>query len=443
MLDNSIILLDNYIREGIVYHHDLITYSNPRVFSRKRKVTEYDLVCQMLGRRGLTQWAEVQEFCDLNNIMITEKGFYMARKKFNPEAVRVMSNEFIANIYDNYDDSIQKWKGLVVLSIDGSKVVVPDTAENKEVFGCQVSSITDNQPAMALTSTLHDSMNHLKLDIQVDKLTQSENTLALKHIDHYCDNYTQKAVFVFDRGYVSMYIIDRLIEKKQYFLIRAKSTDYAKYFKDVEVGSSKTFDMQLDRGATNYYREDRHFRNHLLSTTYHLRFAKVVIGKDNNGEDNVEYLITNLPEEMANTDELKDLYWLRWNVETSYNQLKNRMKSEEFSGYSPELILQDMYADVWMYNLVSLKVIEANEKRTIEQKNGEYVIKRNFNKSVGTLKRYLLKALMAADDAERSEIFQKIDMNIDQAICWVKKENRQFVRENPVNKSAISYRKTY
>lgn len=68
---------------------------------------------------------------------------------------------------------------------------------------------------------------------------------------------------------------------------------------------------------------------------------------------------------MASKDELKDLYWLRRNVETSYNQLKNRMKSEKFSGYSPELILQDMYADVWMYNLVSLKIIEANEKRKI------------------------------------------------------------------------------
>ena len=296
MLDNSIAILDNYIWEEIVHHHDLITHSNPKFFSRKRKVTEYDLLCQMLGRRGLTQWAEIQEFCDLNNIMITDKGFCMARKKFNPEAVHVMSNEFIANIYDNYDDSIQKWKGLVVLSIDGSNVIVPDTAENKEIFGCQISSITNNQPAMALISTLHDSLNHLKLDIQVDKITQSENTLALKHIDYYCNNYIQKAVFIFDRGYVSMYIIDRLIQKNQYFMIRAKSNDYAKYFKDVEIGSPKTVDVNMDRLATNYYRNDRHFRNHLLNTTYHLRFAKVIIGKGENNEDNIEYLITNLPE---------------------------------------------------------------------------------------------------------------------------------------------------
>ena len=39
------------------------------------------------------------------------------------------------------------------------------------------------------------------------------------------------------------------------------------------------------------------------------------------------------------------------------------MKLEEFSGYSPELILQDIYADAWMYNIVALKLIEAEENK--------------------------------------------------------------------------------
>ena len=102
-----------------------------------------------------------------------------------------MADEFIANMYDNYNDSMQKWKDLLVLSVDGSKIIVPDTAENKEVFGTQTSSVTENQPAMALASTLHDSINHLKLDLQVDRITQSERTMALKHIDYYCENYSE------------------------------------------------------------------------------------------------------------------------------------------------------------------------------------------------------------------------------------------------------------
>ena len=78
---------------------------------------------------------------------VTEKAFFMARRKLNPEAVRVMSNEFISRIYDNYDENINKWKGLVILGIDGSKITVPNTNENKERFGVQIG-VSDNQPAM-------------------------------------------------------------------------------------------------------------------------------------------------------------------------------------------------------------------------------------------------------------------------------------------------------
>ena len=111
-----------------------------------------------------------------------------------------------------------------------------------------------------------------------------------------------------------MYLIDRLIEKEQYFLFRTRSGDYTKYFSQVDTGESKTFDVSMDRSETNHYRQDRHFRNHLLNTVYRLRFAKVVIGKNEDGSDSVEFLVTNLPEEMATEKELKDLYWLRWNV---------------------------------------------------------------------------------------------------------------------------------
>ena len=120
------------------------------------------------------------------------------------------------------------------------------------------------------------------------------------------------------------------------------------------------------------------------------------------------------------------------------------MKMEEFSGYKPEFILQDLYADMWMYNIVSLKIMEANEKKHLTQnEDGEYVIKRNFNKTLGTMKRYFLKMLMCKDEVERQKLQEKIWMNISGAICWVKKGERQFSRKQSVNKSSISYRKSY
>ena len=89
-----------------------------------------------------------------------------------------------------------------------------------------------------------------------------------------------------------------------------------------------------------------------MNTTYQLRFTKIIIGKDEYGEDIVEFLISDLPMDEYSIDDLKELYHLRWTIETSYNRLKNRMKLEKLSGFKEILIYQDIYADIWLYNLI-------------------------------------------------------------------------------------------
>lgn len=444
MVSNPLRLLDQYMKDDLHCHIDLIKGDNPASFTRKRIISIQDLLLQMLTRKNRTQFSEVMAYYDSMNksMPVTEKAFFTARKKFNPEAVRVMSNEFIAKVYDDYDDSIKKWKDLVILGIDGSKCIVPNTVENSVFFGTHDNG-SGTSPAMALISTLHDSINNLKLDVQTDRVDGSEKDLALRHISEYCDNYHQKALFVFDRGYVSIRIMDRITERNQYFLMRSTSTTYKKYFDQVGIGEDKELEVSFDRVSTNDYRNDRPFRIHLLNTTYRFRFAKIVIETDEDGNETVEYLITNLPEDIVSTDELKEAYWLRWGVETSYNRLKNRMRMEEFSGYKPYLILQDIYADTWMYNLVSLKIMEANETKPLEQKEGEYTVSRNFSKSVGVLKTYLLKSLMTEDESERTRLLERIDNTVTSSLNWVKKSSRSFERKSSVNKSAVSYRKTY
>lgn len=446
MLDNPLEILSIYLDEAIPFYSDLIRGGNPKAFTRVSKVTPHQLVLQMIGRKSQTQWAEVEALrCAMKDpVNMTDKGFFLARRKFNPEAVRVMSNEYIANIYDNYDDSIEKYKGLVILAADGSKVVLPATAQNIKRFGQQISKTGDTvQPSMCLLSTLHDTLNNLKLDVQVDRIDGSERDLAARHVKYYCDNYSQKALFTYDRGYPSIRLMDLIISKEQYFLMRTPSTAYKQYFDQIDSEEDRVLDVTYDRISTNDYREDRQFRQHLMNTTYHLRFSKIIIGKNEDGTDKVETLITNLPEEEFPHETLKDIYHMRWDIETSYNRLKNRMKMEEFSGYSPELILQDFYADAWMYNLVSLKIMQVNEQKPIDQKNGEYTVKRNFNRSVGTLKNHLLKAIMSESPEERNRELTLIDNNITSALTWVKKENRSFDRKTSVNKSKISYRNTY
>ena len=112
------------------------------------------------------------------------------------------------------------------------------------------------------------------------------------------------------------------------------------------------------------------------------------------------------------------------------------MKSEEFSGYRPVLIKQDIYSDMWAYNMFGLKIIEKNEKL---QSNSKYIIKENFNKVIGAIKNTLMEYLVTTDEIRK----KYMDDFIVRAITYVKIDKRQFKRKKPVNKSAMSYRKTF
>ena len=59
-------------------------------------MTVLDLISQKLNRRGQSQWGEMMEYFDKKNKSknITETGFFLARRKINPEAIRVLCNNF-------------------------------------------------------------------------------------------------------------------------------------------------------------------------------------------------------------------------------------------------------------------------------------------------------------------------------------------------------------
>ena len=71
--------------------------------------------CHVLSQQG-----EVDTLFREAGMVIYVKDFFEGRSIFNPEAVHVMADGFITQIYDNFDDSIQKWNDLIILGVDGT-----------------------------------------------------------------------------------------------------------------------------------------------------------------------------------------------------------------------------------------------------------------------------------------------------------------------------------
>ena len=75
----------------------------------------------------------------------------------------------------------------------------------------------------------------------------------------------------------------------------------------------------------------------------------------------------------------KKLYFKRWGVETYYDELKNKLKVEYFSGYSNQSILQDFNAAIFISNVQTLIVSDLEDEIKEQTKNRKLSYKVNTN----------------------------------------------------------------
>ncbi|MDU6522134.1 transposase [Clostridium sp.] len=99
-------------------------------------------------------------------------------------------------------------------------------------------------------------------------------------------------------------------------------------------------------------------------------------------EDVTEVLVINIYDEKITTIEFKELYFLRWGVESKYKELKSSIKIEEFSGTKPIAIEQDFYTSIYLSMISGLikkdavaSIANANKDKSL---NSTYQSNKNF-----------------------------------------------------------------
>lgn len=444
---NTLEYTREFLEEFTAIYFNDICEGNPSAFSRFRKISPLHLQLQMFNQKGKTQFSKLTDFykemnMDLN---ISTVGFYKARMKFNPNAIKLMSKDFIANIYDKENESMVKLNGYIVTAIDGSDFILPSTPENAEIYGRAKSNNSAKEedcPVMGKLSVVYDCINKCIFDSEIGKYKHSERDFASKHLETLKESLRVPTITIFDRGYYSLKLANQMIKAGQYFLFRLTSTALIKQTGQLECGDDKTFEINFTREQTNEYRDDKVLRANLLNTTFKFRIVKVKISNKEKGTESEEILLTNLSDEEFDIDGLKELYHLRWGVETAYNILKNRMKLEEFSGYKEWLVRQDIYSTIWLFNIIMLQIIEVNEKHEIPQDRYTYKMKTNINIAIGIIKSSFISSIINEDAQARYDNMTKTHELISKHLVPVR-DGRQFKRGNTKNKSRMGYRYTY
>lgn len=385
-------------------------------FTRNRKLPLHQLLLSILSRKGRTLTMEIRSFIKSikSKISISKPGYLKQRQKLNPEVFLELSDFHVRNFYKD-TTMVQRLKGYLILAVDGSSVNVPNTVQNVELYGNASHKNAKPQAQLGI-SCLFDVLNKMIIDCTINKWKFSERNQALLHIDK-CNSITgeKPRIVIFDRGYPSGEFFIDLMERNESFLIRIGATVFKK--EQLAMTTDDEYvNIMFDKSRLSPHKGTQTADKLAKTGSIPLRFVRFRL---DNGS--IEYLATNLPMEEFNTSEIVYLYRLRWEIETAYDVLKNKLFIENFTGTKPIMIEQDIYATVYLCNVMHDILLDAKLEFNIKNhQKYKYKMEINKNIAIGIMKEELIRFILEKDKGKKKEMFDKIIVEISSNILPVR-----------------------
>ena len=205
-------------------------------------------------------------------------------------------------------------------------------------------------------------------------------------------------VVAVDRGYPAAELIDAIGSSGHSFIMRCP-TEFLRSMKLPE--QDNTFEHKFAK----------------LKHSLKLRVLKIQLS---NGD--IEYLATNIFDPPITVDDFKWAYHKRWGIETKYNDVKNKLEIENFTGYSPDAILQDFYATMFLADLAG--VLEYDLREEIEaahiRPENRYTYKLNVAMTISELKRTVVEMLSTSSRLKRERLFAHMVVRLSKAVVPVR-----------------------
>ena len=374
---------------------------NKQDFTRKRKQPFGSVLLFMFNLLRKSMAIEIDNFLQHLNSKLdsrsvqnfTSSAFVQKRKKINPEVFKYLSTVITRSYYTKDSDKIKRFNGFRVLAVDGSKITLPYTEELKIAFG-ESKNNTSTVVVQARSSVLYDVLNHIALDSILENLKLGERELALKHSSQWKKN----DLVIYNRGYPSYDFKFEHIKAGIDYLIRVKTT-HSKAVKSFAFSGKRTVIIDV-------FPQERHSfqgKDYNKNTSINVRLLRVDLP---GGE--IEILMTSLLDSQIHPASMfRELYFLRWGIKTFYDELKNKLRVEYFTGYSKISIQQDFFCAIFISNLQSVIVNDLQEELKAKNQKTKLDYKINTNLSYGFLKNRILGLLFK--EAPLEEVFKELE----------------------------------
>lgn len=420
MQKNSIIIIEK-LRDAIFSKEIITDYRvSEQDFTRKRKQPFCLILLFMLNLLRKSMVIEIDNFLNhLNSKLDSQKfenftssAFVQKRKKIKPEVFNYLSSIITSNYYAESNQNIKRFNGFRILAVDGSNITLPFTQELKLFFG-ESTNHTNVSVVQALSSVLYDVLNHLVLNSVIENTKTGERALALKHKLH----WKEKDLIIYDRGYPSYDFKNEHLKSGIDYLIRVQK-NHSKIVSSFILSQKRTL-------ITDIFPPEKHIftdKDYNKNTALKVRLVRVDLP---NGE--IEILMTSLLDsQIYQTSIFKELYFLRWGIETFYDELKNKLKVEYFTGYSIMSIQQDFFCAIFISNLQSVIVNDLGDELRLKNQNTKLDYKINKNLSYGFLKNRILQLLFK--EAPLEQVYNELQLLFLKNKIPIRK-NRNNIRE--------------
>ena len=338
---------------------------NPGVdFTRNRKCPLDSLLLCVLSMESHSLNREIRRFFSAKRLpMISKSAFIQQRSKLNDEAF-----PFLFSAVNSIAPFKRKWYGYHLLAVDGSDTNIPPLKEDLNTY---VPSNTQNIGYHQMhLNAVYDLLEERYVDILIQPRSQiDEREAFLTFMDR--NPLPKKCIYVADRGYFSSNILANLCASKDSFVLRIKDSDAPNSFtRRFSLPDSDEFDITLDFAFTRSRKKMcREHPDHFVHVRKDRRFDLIPVGDSDsvfpvsirlvklalpNGGH--EFLVTDLPRRSFDTDKLRQLYNMRWGIETAFRYLKYNVALNYFHSIRRDFIIQEIYARVILYNLTMLLI---------------------------------------------------------------------------------------
>ncbi len=386
--------------------HWLFTRNPEKDFCRIRKWSFREVMRFVISMEGKSLKDELLEYFNFSVDTPTNSSFNQSRAKILPEAF-----EFLFREFTSIASRDELYHGYRLLACDGSKMTIAHNPQDKTTY-IQTSPDVKGFNQMHL-SALYDLLTRTYEDAVVQPIRASnEVKIMCDLVDRY---HGSRSIFIADRGYESYNVLAHIQEKGMFYLIRVKDisslgglvlsmvpqlpTDQETFDRLVTLTLTKKQTKAVKANPAKYRILGKDVNFDYLDLYFHQFYEmNIRVVRFPISNNSYECILTNLPQDDFPLEDIRELYRLRWGIETSFRELKYAIGLTSFHSIKQDYIKQEIWARLILYNFCEAITTRTIIRQSVRKR--KFIYQLNYTHAIFICRYFLSMRKEAPPDVE-------------------------------------------